>query len=317
MQPEMTGNPVRPINRQRNRGRPLESFRAPARESRRRGAVTALLVALLVTSLSAGAQSGVLERIRTSGTMKIGYIEDAAPFSSIGQDRQPQGYSIELCREVALAIRTQLNIPRVEPQWVPLTIQNRLEAVRTGRVDIECSTTTWTLSRQATVDFSLITFVDGGSILAKSGSNLKRLVDVDGKRIGVIAGTTTEKVLSEALVQRGLKSELVRVKTRVEGLSLLEAGGVHGFASDRTTLLGLVGGRASAGTFTLLEEDFSVEPYVLTLPRDYEFRLAVNRALARIYRTGQITSIYNRWLGGLGPPSLLLSTTYFVQSLNE
>jgi glutamate/aspartate transport system substrate-binding protein len=281
--------------------------------------IMTMLVGVLLASASLHtfAQTSVLERIRTSGTMKIGYIEDGAPFSSIGQDRQPQGYSIELCREVALGIRTQLNIPRIETQWIPLTIQNRLEAVRTGRVDMECSTTTWTLSRQATVDFSLITFVDGGSILAKSGSNLRRLVDIDGKRIGVIAGTTTEKVLSQALSQRGLKSELVRVKTRVEGLRLLEAGGVDGFASDRTMLLGMVGGRSPAGTFTLLEEDFSIEPYVLTVPRDYEFRLAVNRALARIYRTGQITSIYNRWLGALGPPSLLLSTTYFVQSLNE
>jgi ABC-type amino acid transport substrate-binding protein len=317
MQPEISGNPMRPMKRAKNRVRPLESSRARTRRSRRSGTVAALLFALLVTSLPAGAQNGVLDRIRASGTMKIGYIEDAAPFSSLGPDRQPQGYSIELCREVALAIRTQLNISRLEPQWVPLTIQNRLDAVRTGRVDIECSTTTWTLSRQASVDFSLITFVDGGSILAKSGSNLKRLVDVDGKRIGVIAGTTTEKMLAQALVERGLKSELVRVKTRVEGLRLLEAGGVDGFASDRTTLLALVGGRSPAATFTLLDEDFSVEPYVLTLPRDYEFRLAVNRVLARIYRTGQITSIYNRWLGALGPPSLLLSTTYFVQSLNE
>lgn len=282
----------------------------------RRAALT-LLGILLVSSLHAFAQSSVLERIRTSGTMKLGYIEDGAPFSSVGPERQPQGYSIELCREVALAIRTQLNIPRVDTQWIPLTIQNRLEAVRTGRVDIECSTTTWTLSRQATVDFSLITFVDGGSILAKSSSNLRRLADIGGKRIGVIAGTTTEKVLSEALSQRGLKTELVRVKSRGEGLSLLESGGVNGFASDRTTLLSLVGGRSPAGTFTLLDEDFSIEPYVLTVPRDHEFRLAVNRALARIYRTGQITSIYNRWLGQLGAPSVLLSTTYFVQSLNE
>jgi ABC-type amino acid transport substrate-binding protein len=291
--------------------------RARDRKRRMRWSGVSLLAVLLVCSLHTFAQSGVLERIRTSGTMKIGYIEDGAPFSSVGSDRQPQGYSIELCREVALAIRTQLNIPRVDPQWIPLTIQNRLEAVRTGRVDIECSTTTWTLSRQESVEFSLITFVDGGSILAKNGSGLRRLVDIDGKRIGVIAGTTTEKVLSQALAQRNLRSELVRVKSRVEGLSLLEAGGVDGFASDRTTLLGLVAGRSPAGTFTLLEEDFSVEPYVLTLPRDYAFRLAVNRALARIYRTGQITSIYNRWLGGLGPPSVLLSSVYFVQSLNE
>jgi len=195
--------------------------------------------------------------------------------------------------------------------------QDRLEAVRSGRVDLECSTTTWTLSRQAIVDFSLITFVDGGSILMKSGTSLGRLLDFDGKRVAVITGTTTEKVLREALVQRSIRTEVVTVKTRPEGLKLLEDGRVDGFAADRTTLIALVLG-AGAGSFRLLDEDFSVEPYALTLPRgDYEFRLAVNRVLARLYRSSEIVSIYNRWLGRLGPPSLLLSTTYFVQGLAD
>jgi len=54
------------------------------------------------------------------------------------------------------------------------------------------------------------------------------------------------------------------------------------------------------------------------LPRnDADFRLAVNRALARLYRTGEIDEIYERWMGALGPPSLLLSATYFIQRLSE
>jgi ABC-type amino acid transport substrate-binding protein len=277
----------------------------------------ALIALLLAFQGAAYAQSGILDRIRTSGVIRIGYIEEAAPFSSVGEDRQPQGYMIDLCREVATGVQKQLNLPAIETRWVVLTVQNRLDAVRKGTVDLECSTTTWTLSRQAMVDVSLITFVDGGSILAASGAKIARLADIDGKRIAVIAGTTTERVLQDALVQRSLKAQLVPVKSRPEGLKLLEGGKVDGLAADRTTLIGLVGARVGPAAFTLLEEDFSVEPYVLTLPRDPDFRLAVNRVLARIYRSGQITSIYNRWLGGLGPPSLLLSATYFVQSLSD
>lgn len=280
---------------------------------------TMLVFAVLVCALAgpAAAQTGALDRIRSSGVITLGYIEGGAPFSFVGEDKQPQGYSVDLCREVALGIRTQLKLAKLETRWVALTIQDRLEAVRSGRVDLECSTTTWTLARQAIVDFSLITFVDGGSILMKSGTSLGRLLDFDGKRVAVITGTTTEKVLREALAQRSIRSEVVTVKTRPEGLKLLEDGRVDGFAADRTTLIALVLG-AGAGSFRLLDEDFSVEPYALTLPRgDYEFRLAVNRVLARLYRSSEIVSIYNRWLGRLGPPSLLLSTTYFVQGLAD
>ena len=282
----------------------------------RNGAILflALLCALPVTG---EAQTGALDRIRQKGVITLGYIDGAAPFSFVGEDKQPQGYSADLCREVAGGIRAQLKLASLETRWVPLTIQNRLEAVRAGRVDLECSTTTWTLSRQAEVDFSLITFVDGGSILTKSGSGGGRLLDFDGKRVAVITGTTTEKALREGLAQRSIKAEVVPVKSRAEGLKLLEASKVDGFAADRTTLIMLVAG-SQAGGFRLLDEDFSIEPYALALPRgDHEFRLAVNRVLAQLYRTNEIVGIYNRWLGRLGPPSLLLSATYFVQGLAE
>jgi ABC-type amino acid transport substrate-binding protein len=273
---------------------------------------------LLALPFTASGQGTVLERIRESGVITMGYIEGGAPFSFAGTDREPQGFTVDLCREVALGIRAQLKLAKLETRWVALTIQDRLDAVRTGRVDLECSTTTWTLSRQAAVDFSLITFVDGGSILSRGNASYRRLLDFDGKRVAVIARTTTEKALREALAQRLMKTEVVTVKTRSEGLELLDAGKVDGFASDRTTLIGLVVARDSPNTYRLLDEDFSVEPYALALRRDdHDFRLAVNRALARVYRSGRIASIFDRWLGRLGAPSALLSATYFVQSLDD
>ena len=292
--------------------------RAGRHAQRLRRTLLALLAVLLAAPLPSLAQSGALERIRQSGVITLGYIEGGAPFSFRGTDGQPQGFTVDLCRQVAIGIRAQLKLDKMETRWVALTIQERLEAVRARRVDVECSTTTWTLSRQAQVDFSLITFVDGGSILSKKDSKYARLLDFDGKRVAVITGTTTESVLREALAQRLMKTELAAVKTRAEGLKLLDAGKVDGFASDRTTLIGLIVSGDAPTTYRLLEEDFSVEPYALAIPRDdHEFRLAVNRALARVYRSGDIAGIYDRWLRPLGPPSVLLSATYFVQSLHD
>jgi ABC-type amino acid transport substrate-binding protein len=248
----------------------------------------------------------------------MGYLAGSAPFSSVDANRQPQGYSVDLCREIASGIRAQLGLAGLETRWVELTIQNRLEAVRSGRVDIECSTTTWTLGRQKEVDFSLITFVDGGSILTRVESDTGRLADFGGKRIAVITGTTTEKVLKASLEQRAIRAEVVTVKTRDAGLQLLDQRKVDGFASDRIVLIGVVLATPTQAAFKLLDEDFSVEPYALALPRgDHEFRLAVNRVLARLYRTGGIEKIYSQWLGKIGSPSLLLSAAYFIQGLSE
>jgi ABC-type amino acid transport substrate-binding protein len=254
----------------------------------------------------------------TPHRITIGYVEHSAPFSFTDAQKTPQGYSVDLCRQVASGIRAQLGIAALETRWVVLTLQDRLAAVRDGRVDMECSTTTWTLTRQREVDFSLITFLDGGSIMSRADKELRRLADFKGKRIAVITGTTTDKALRDALAQRSVTAQVVTVKARDEGLKLLADGKVDGFASDRIVLLGLVMGNKNEASYAMLDEDFSVEPYAFALPRgDHDLRLAVNRVLAGLYRGGGIEKVYKQWLGVLGPPSLLLSALYFIQAIPE
>jgi ABC-type amino acid transport substrate-binding protein len=276
-----------------------------------------LLIALLGAPLLAGAQT--LDKIRKSGVISLGYIENAAPFSWLDGNGDPQGYSVELCRTVADGVAAQLKRTGLKVRWVKLTIQDRIEAVRSGKVDLECSTTTWTLTRHRLVDFSLVTFVDGGSVLVKGeAAELRRLSDFDGKKIAAITGTTTERALRAALVRQSVKTEIVAVKARDEGLALLREGRIDGFASDRTSLIGVVVTSGSGGSYKLLDQDFSIEQYALMMKRgDQDFRLAVNRVLAHVYRSREIDKIYARWLGPLGPPSLLLSATYFIQALSE
>jgi ABC-type amino acid transport substrate-binding protein len=264
------------------------------------------------------AQGGILERVKRDGTIVFGYLESAAPFSSVDAGGQPQGYSVDLCRAVAEGIAAQLRIADLKTRWVALTVQNRLEAVRAKRVDLECSTTTWTLTRQAAVDFSLITFVDGANILSFGESAASRVADFAGKRVAVMGGTTTEKVLREALARAQVKAEVVTIASRPQGVQLLEQGKVEGFASDRTTLVGAIGASPERARFKLLDQDLSVEPYAFALPRDeHDFRLAVNRVIAGLYRSGGIKPIYERWMGPMGAPSILLTVSYYLQAIPE
>jgi glutamate/aspartate transport system substrate-binding protein len=278
------------------------------------------VVALLVLAVNASAANAqTLDKVRKSGVLTLGYIDGAAPFSFTDGNGEPQGYSVELCRAVADGVAAQLKRTGLKTRWVKLTIQNRIDAVRKGQVDLECSTTTWTLSRQQLVDFSLVTFVDGGSLLVGAKSEAARLHDLGGKRIAVLRGTTTEKALRAALAGHSVQAEVVSVEKRDEGLALLRESQVEALAADRTTLIGVVVMSGSgAGNYRLLDQDFSIEQYALMFRRgDHDFRLAVNRVLARVYRSGEIEKIYARWLGPLGPPSVLLSATYFIQNLAE
>jgi len=285
---------------------------------RRAPYVILLLLLQTLACCPANAAEGTLHRIRDTQTIRLGYFEGSAPFSFTGSDKSPQGYSVELCQRVTEGIQRQLGLQRIRIVWVPLGLKDRIEAVRTGKIDIECGTTTWSFTRQKLVDFSLITFVDGASLLVTNDSGIKRITDVEGKRIAVIRGTTTERALADVIAKSKIKAEVIPIDTRERGMGLLKEGGADAFASDRFLLFSLLKTADSPRPLRLIEEDFSVEPYALALPRnDPEFRLAVNRSLADLFRSGDINQVYARWLQQFGQPSLLLSALYVLQAIPE
>ena len=281
--------------------------------------LSALLAALVLADPVWGQDlDGTLKKIKTSGTFTIGYREAAPPFSFPGPDKRPVGYSIDLCMHVASTIQKQLGMADLKLNWVPVTAENRIDMVAQGKVDIECGTTTASLSRQERVDFSLMTFVDGGSLLTAAGANLRGLADLTDKRIAVIPGTTTEKALADFLKKEFISVKVVPVKDHLEGLAAIEKGLADAFASDRGTLIGIAVTSKDPTRFALANVVFSYEPYGLMVRRnDAAFRLAVNRALAGLYRSGGFVPIYERWFGGFGKPSDAIQAMYLLNGLPE
>jgi ABC-type amino acid transport substrate-binding protein len=276
-----------------------------------------MVLAGLACTDHAGA-ADTLAKIKANGEIRLGYFAASAPFSYVGTDKSPQGYSVELCQRIAASVQRELGLAQLKTTWVELGLGERIESVRAGRIDIECGTTSWSFSRQQLVDFSLMTFIDGASLLATVDSGIKRITDAGGKRISVIRGTTTERALVAALAKEKMMAELVRVDTREQGFAMLTEGRVDAFASDRFLLLNAFTSLRSNKPLRLADEDFSVEPYALALPRDdARFRIAVNRALAEVFRSGAIAGIYDRWFGQYGQPSLLLSALFYLQQVPE
>jgi glutamate/aspartate transport system substrate-binding protein len=282
--------------------------------------LTVLMAAMVWTSPVLGQElDGTLKKIKTTGTFTIGYRESAPPFSFMGPDKRPVGYSIDLCMNVASAVQQQLGLANLKLSWVPVTAENRVDMVAQGKVDIECSTTTATLSRQERVDFSLMTFVDGGSLLSMASTDLGTgLNDLTGKRIAIIPGTTTEKALTEFLKKQFVNVQMVRVKDHAEGVAAIEGSKADAFASDRGILIGLALTSKDPKRFALANLLFSYEPYGLMVRRnDGAFRLAVNRALAALYRSGGIVAIYERWFAAFGKPTEAIQAMYLLNGLPE
>ena len=108
------------------------------------------------------------------------------------------------------------------------------------------------------------------------------------------------------------------MKDHGEGLTGVESGALDAYASDRVILIGLAVTAKDPALFAIADTYLSYEPYGLMLRRgDASFRLAVNRALSHLYRSGEIMQIYGRWFGKLGSPSNLLLAMYALHALPE
>ena len=280
-----------------------------------------LFVALLIMPGASLLAQGTLERIADRGEFRIGYRTDARPLS-FEENGEAAGYSVDFCRRIATAVRTHLGLSDMQVTFVALTTDNRIDAVVDGDVDIECGATTVTLGRHERVDFTLMTFVTGGTVLSMSTNRVGALTDLSGRRVAVIENTTSAAALQAHLSDNLIDAEVVLVADRDEGMTQLEDGDVDGFASDQIVLLGEAMEAVASGSnlsYSFADELFSFEPYAMMVQRnDADFRLVANRAIAQLYRGGQHAQLYQQWIGSAGiEPSGMLVGMYQIQSLSE
>jgi len=278
-----------------------------------RAIAVATLTAVVGSSVVA---AGVLDRISQDKTLRIAYRDDAPPFSSKDKIGEPVGFMVDLCREVAKKIAQQANFSSLNVTYVPVTAADRFEAIRQQKADLLCEPTSATLSRRELVDFSIATFVDGASLMIRANGphDLKAM---SGQKVGVLAGTTTEQGLRDSLKQAGINAEIVPANSHAEGLAMLDEGKISAYFADRSILVSLIKQSKTPGKLMLAENYLSVEPYALALPRgDEDFRLAVDRALSHIYRSGEIGAIFKRTFGD-AKPGPVLGTLYLVTGLPD
>ena len=259
---------------------------------------------------------GRLKQIYEAGTIRLAYRLDANPFSFVSPQGQPDGYTIDLCKFIASALGRELR-KNLSTEWVPVDSQNRFDSIAAGVADIECGSSSVSFTRMAKVDFSSFIFMENTGLMVRVGSGISGLVDLNGKRIAVIIGTTNEAAVVREIQRRQFKTAVIRVKDRREGIAALQSGAVDSFASDKLLLVGAPD--ADGSIYKMLPENLSSEPYALALPRgDWRFRAAVNKALSQLYSSPQILDIYRKWFAVLGArPDLLRAAVYIFGTIPE
>ena len=83
-----------------------------------------------VSVLIAGqSQADVLEQLTQGEPLKIGFREDAAPFSYRNDLGQPVGFTVELCGVIVGDLKQELDLPDLLVEFIPVGAENRFSAL--------------------------------------------------------------------------------------------------------------------------------------------------------------------------------------------
>lgn len=275
---------------------------------------------LMAGSAIAGGHTsgGTLAKIAESGEIVLGHRESSVPFAYLDENQQPIGYSLDLCMKIVDAVAAELG-KELTVKYVPINPKTRIALMANGTIDLECGSTTNNLTRQQQVEYLPVTFVTGTKILARTDSGISSVADLDGKAIALAQGTTNERAVLAAVDALGLDVKVLPVRDHAEGMLSLETDRVDAYASDHILLYGLISKSKSPEDFAVVGDFLSFDPYALMVRRDDSaFELVGKKALAEVFRSGEILEIYGKWFDPLGvPPSPLLQAAFLLGGLPE
>ena len=265
--------------------------------------LAAMLVAAFATGAAAQEQeetvrqlTGTLAKIDKSGVVTLGFREASFPFSYVGPGNQPMGYSIDLCQAIVDEIGREIDKPRLKVDYVAVTPETRMQAVASGKVDLECGSTTNNFERQKQVAFSPIMFVTGTKLMVHRRSGIRTYKDLKSKVVVVTAGTTNEQVMKRLNEKFQIGANVISARDHEESYSLVVDGKADAFATDDILLYGLIARHNAQRDLIVVGDFLSYDPYGIMFRKDDpQLNDVVTTTFRQLAESRDLLEYYHKW----------------------
>ncbi|WP_250456101.1 transporter substrate-binding domain-containing protein [Caballeronia sp. ATUFL_M2_KS44] len=132
---------------------------------------------------AAAAPASTLQAVLQRGTLRVGDCLTFAPFGFYDKDGNPDGYDVDLAKELAKQMGVKLEV-------VNTTSANRIPNLQTAKVDVVFCNFTRNLERAKVVEFTSPYVVASEAMLVKKSSGIQSAKDMSGRTIATVKGST-------------------------------------------------------------------------------------------------------------------------------
>lgn len=223
-------------------------------------AVRFLLLTLALTQLVAAgaAWAGTLKTVKDRGALLCGVTNNVIGFATVDDKGEWKGFNVDFCRAVASAIFAD----PAKVRFVPLSPEERFTGLESKKVDLLSTNSTWTLSRegQHKAAFTGVNFFDGQSFLVRKERKLVSNLQLNGGRVCLESGTTSEVNFAEWAKEHNISYTPVRGPQISELAKAYEAGQCDVLTSDRSQLYAIRAALSVPGDHQILDDEISQEP---------------------------------------------------------
>lgn len=200
----------------------------------------------------------MLEKVKNRGKVYIGCDTVLPGFGFLDSSGAYSGFDIEIGKAFAAAIFGDPS----KAEMKPVTGQTRFTALQTGEIDILSRATTMSITRDTTLGLRFLPtdFYDGQGVMVHKSKNVQEIKDLNGMRIGVEQGTTTEKNVTTKLASVGAKANIVVFENQDSIVSAYEAGSIDAWTSDKSGLVSRLASMKNPDDHVILKDTMSKEP---------------------------------------------------------
>jgi general L-amino acid transport system substrate-binding protein len=199
-----------------------------------------------------------LKTVQERGYLLCGVSEGLPGFSVSDDKGQWSGLDVDFCRAVAAAIFNDVN----KTKFVPLSTNERFGALQTKKVDVLARNSTWTMERDTGLGiiFAAVNYYDGQGFMVRKTLKIDSALELAGKSICTLSGTTTELNLADYFGNNRLTFTVNKFSTADEALKAYETKQCDALTSDISQLHAQRSKLSSAIDHIVLPEVISKEP---------------------------------------------------------
>jgi general L-amino acid transport system substrate-binding protein len=224
--------------------------------------ITFVLALATITSWAAGSVTAqtvpgqTLKAVLDRGALVCGVSQGLPGFSTPDDRGNWTGLDVDFCRAIAAAI---FNDPS-KVKFSPLSAKDRFLALTSNQIDVLSRNTTWTMSRDAGMNFAGVNYYDGQGFMVRKALKVNSALELNGASICTQTGTTTELNVADYFRANKMKYEVVAFATADETVKAYDAGRCDVFTSDVSQLYAMRLKLAKPDDQVILPEIISKEP---------------------------------------------------------